>query len=62
MGKKGNKRFEVVLQEASLATNSTILKDKETGVLYYFFGSGYGGGLTALLDKDGKPMIDVGKE
>ena len=34
-----------------------ILVDKETGVNYLFTSSGYAGGLTVLLDKDGKPVI-----
>ena len=34
-----------------------ILVDKETGVNYVFRQSGYAGGLTPLLDKDGKPVI-----
>ena len=34
-----------------------ILVDKETGVNYLYAASGYGGGLTVLLDKDGKPVI-----
>ena len=31
--------------------------DKETGVNYLYYSSGYGGGLTVLLDKEGKPII-----
>ncbi len=31
--------------------------DKETGVNYLFYASGYAGGLTVLLDKEGKPVI-----
>ena len=34
-----------------------ILVDKETGVNYLFVQSGYAGGLTPLLDRDGKPVI-----
>ena len=34
-----------------------ILVDKETGVNYMYHASGYGGGLTPLLDRDGKPVI-----
>ena len=34
-----------------------ILVDKETGVNYLFTSSGYAGGLTVLLDKDGNPVI-----
>ena len=37
--------------------------DTETGVNYLFKEKGYAGGLTALLDKDGKPVITYnGKE
>ena len=34
-----------------------ILVDKKTGVNYLFVQSGYAGGLTPLLDRDGKPVI-----
>ena len=37
--------------------STTILVDKETGVNYLFTSSGYAGGLTVLLDRDGKPII-----
>ena len=35
-----------------------ILRDKETGVQYLWVKSGYSGGLSPLLDSDGKPLID----
>ena len=31
--------------------------DKETGINYLFHSSGYSGGMTVLLDKDGKPLV-----
>ena len=34
-----------------------ILVDKVTGVNYLFVQSGYAGGLTPLLDRDGKPIV-----
>ena len=34
-----------------------IWVDKKTGVNYLFRASGYAGGLTPLLDRDGKPVI-----
>ena len=37
--------------------STEILVDKETGVNYLFHSSGYAGGLTVLLDKEGKPII-----
>ena len=56
---KKESRFEVVYSEgSSLASVGTIiLVDKETGVHYLFAKSGYSGGLTPLLDKDGKPVV-----
>ena len=50
-------RFEVIYQETGLKSEKTILVDKETGVNYLFIASGFGGGLTPLLDKDSKPII-----
>ena len=37
--------------------STIILVDKETGVNYLFTSSGYAGGLTVLLDKNGQPVI-----
>ena len=34
-----------------------ILVDKVTGVNYLYRSGGYGGGLTVLLDREGKPVI-----
>ncbi len=54
-------RFEVVNKEGGLmnaAGQILILRDKETGVQYLWIVSGYAGGLTPLLDADGKPLID----
>lgn len=34
-----------------------IVVDTVTGVNYLFVQSGYAGGLTVLLDRDGKPVI-----
>lgn len=35
----------------------TIFVDRETGVNYLFNKVGYAGGLTPLLDQEGKPVI-----
>ncbi|MCL1823245.1 MAG: DUF6440 family protein [Oscillospiraceae bacterium] len=51
------KRFEKVQREGALE-GALVLKDTETGVLYLFYAAGYAGGLTPLLDKDGKPLTD----
>lgn len=55
MGK--NKRFEAVYEEAGFKNEKIIYVDKETGVNYLFIGSGIAGGLTPLLDSEGKPVI-----
>lgn len=52
---KKEKRFvKTYTQEMS---SSEIWVDRETGVNYFFHSSGYAGGLTVLVDKDGKPII-----
>ena len=57
-----SERFKKVYSQGSL-TVTEIWVDKETGVNYIFHASGYSGGMTVLLDKDGKPVItpDVNK-
>ncbi len=49
-------RFEKVYAQGSLNAME-IWVDKETGVNYLFHAGGYAGGLTPLLDRDGKPVI-----
>ncbi len=34
-----------------------IIVDKKTGVNYLFAASGYAGGLTVLLNRDGTPVV-----
>ncbi len=50
-----NNRFEKVYSQNMSSTE--IWVDKETGVNYLYHSSGYSGGLTVLLDKDGKPVV-----
>ena len=51
-------RFERSEQESvSFGIRSHVIVDKETGVNYLFVQSGYAGGLTPLLDRDGKPVV-----
>lgn len=57
---KGNDRFELVFSEGSPLNESgvrQILVDKETGVNYLIWKSGYAGGITPLLDAEGKVVI-----
>ena len=51
-----NARFEKVYTQGSLNVTE-IWVDKETGVNYVFHASGSAGGLTPLLDREGKPGI-----
>lgn len=53
---KETKRFEKVYSQGAM-TNVEIWVDRETGVNYLFTSSGYAGGLTVLLDREGKPVI-----
>ena len=61
MAKEKNKRFERVYSQGSLSAME-IWVDKETGVNYLYRQSGYSGGLTVLLDADGKPVISTEAE
>ena len=53
---KKDKRFEITYQQGALDIIE-ILVDRETGVNYLFRASGHAGGLTPLLDRDGKPVV-----
>lgn len=54
----GNDRFDIMEREGlGLMTDAVVIVDKETGVNYLYVCRGYGGGLTPLLDKEGKPII-----
>lgn len=53
-------RFEAVYEQEDgifTADVKVILVDKATGVNYLIVKSGYGGGLTPLLDENGKPIV-----
>ena len=49
-------RFDKVYSQGTMTTME-IWVDKETGVNYVFHASGYAGGMTPLLDRDGKPVV-----
>lgn len=53
-----DERFVKVFSQGAL-TGTEIWVDKETGVNYMFHFSGYAGGLTPLLKKDGTPVITL---
>ena len=53
-----NERFEKIYSQGKLSVME-IWVDKETGVNYVFHQSGYAGGMTPLLDRDGKPIVST---
>jgi hypothetical protein len=53
-----SERFEKVYTQGKV-TVMEIWVDKETGVNYVFHASGYSGGMTPLLDREGKPVISL---
>ena len=51
-----NERFERIYTQGTINTTE-IWVDKETGVNYVFHAAAYAGGMTPLLDKDGKVVV-----
>ena len=61
MARKEN-RFEVVYKDGSELKDGgsrQILVDRETGVNYIVWKSGYAGGITPLLDREGKVIVTL---
>lgn len=58
---KGADRFERVYSQGKI-DSMEIWVDKVTGVNYLYHHSGYSGGLTPLLDENGKTVITPVKE
>lgn len=57
---KHEHRFQLIHKEGSSLTDGgqkQLIVDKETGVTYLVVNSGYGEGITPLLNADGKPII-----
>jgi len=55
------KRFKVIYSQGAVDVVK-ILVDTETGVQYLAMHSGYAGGLTPLLDREGKPIVSPAGE
>ena len=53
---KKDERFEKIYSQGAL-TVTEIWVDRETGVNYLFHKDGYSGGLTPLLDREGKTVV-----
>ena len=55
---KNENRFQTALTESvSFGMNAKIIVDTQTGVNYLYCSSGYSGGITPLLNRDGSPII-----
>ena len=56
---KKDNRFEVIHKDGSpfSSFDVVVLVDKQTGVNYLTWQSGFAGGITPLLDENGKPVI-----
>lgn len=60
MAKTDSERFVRTVKEGSdWTTKREVWVDRETGVNYLWVSSGYAGGLTPLLDRDGKPVVSA---
>lgn len=55
--KKEDKRFVVTYKQGGAMGTVNILVDRKTGVNYLYRAIGYSGGMTVLLDRDGKPVV-----
>lgn len=49
-------RFKVIYKQGMM-TGFRIIQDRETGVNYLLAFEGNAGGLTVLLDENGKPVV-----
>lgn len=56
---KREDRFDVTVKDGNglSGPEARVIVDKKTGVNYLFVASGYAGGLTVLLNRDGTPVI-----
>ena len=57
---KKDERFEILEKEGNQLKDAGLIQiivDKQTGVNYLWVKSGYAGGLSPLLDEEGKPIV-----
>ena len=57
MAKIEDRFVRTYAQGSGFGTRIEIWVDRQTGVNYMWQASGYAGGLTVLLDREGKPVI-----
>ena len=55
-----DRRFKIINDTNDGLGYCNIIVDTETGVMYLFRGAGYRGGLTVMVDANGKPLIYEG--
>lgn len=54
---KEEKRFERVVQQSNFSSSTEIWVDRKTKVCYLFHLWGNAGGLTVMVDAEGKPLL-----
>ncbi len=54
---KKDSRFVKVLEDGGFISSSEIWVDTQTGVQYLYHASGNSGGMTVLVDAEGKPLL-----
>ena len=58
MAQKEDRFVKIVVDNGGFSDNyMAIYVDRKTGVNYLFTQNGYAGGLTVLVDRDGKPIV-----
>ena len=58
MARKEDRFVKILVDNGGFSeSNMAIYVDRQTGVNYLFAQSGYAGGLTVLVDAQGKPII-----
>lgn len=54
---KTEQRFIKVMGESAFISSNEVLVDTQTGVQYLYHAAGNSGGLTLLVDAEGKPLL-----
>lgn len=54
---KTEQRFIKVMGESAFISSNEVLVDTQTGVQYLYHTAGNSGGLTVLVDAEGKPLL-----
>ncbi len=54
---KKEQRFIKVMEESAFISSNEVLVDTQTGVQYLYHAVGSSGGLTLLVDAEGKPLL-----